>query len=117
MDKDLNHLSPRFKPLAVELLQAFKNAGLNNIIVVDTLRTPEEQATALASGHSWTTHSKHLTGDAIDVAPLEQGENKIDWDTSHPIWAQMGEIGEKLGLRWGGRWPHKDSGHFEFNDK
>lgn len=114
MDRSLNDLSARFKPLAEALLAAFDSAGIR-YIVVDTLRTPEEQADALARGVSWTSHSKHLTGDAIDVAPLQQGSNKVDWDNNDPDWNKMGAIGEGLGLRWGKHFPKPDLGHFEFN--
>jgi peptidoglycan L-alanyl-D-glutamate endopeptidase CwlK len=113
MDRSLTDLSDRFRPLAEALLKAFADAGLN-VIVVDTLRTPAEQADALASGHSWTQHSKHLTGDAIDVAPLQEWTKNINWSPSNPDWQRMGEIGEGLGLRWGGRWAHADLGHFEY---
>src|SRR6266478_1418290 len=104
MDRSLNDLSPRFKPLAEALLQGFRDAGIP-FVVVDTLRTPEEQADALARGVSWTTHSKHLTGDAIDVAPLQEWTNNIDWNPKNPDWQKMGEIGVKLGLRWGAHFP------------
>lgn len=117
MDRSLNDLSPRFRPLAEALLKAFKDELFDDtIIVIDTLRTPEEQADALARGVSWTQHSKHLTGDAIDVAPMYHGLNKVNWDTTDPIWEKMGEIGEKLGLVWGGRWLKRDMGHFEFKE-
>jgi peptidoglycan L-alanyl-D-glutamate endopeptidase CwlK len=112
MDRSLDDLSQRFKPLAIQLLANIKAAGID-CMVIDTLRTPAEQAEALASGHSWTNHSKHLTGDAIDLAPLVGGH--IDWNTKNPVWAQMGAIGMALGLTWGGSWlSTPDWGHFEF---
>lgn len=119
MSRALNDLAPAFRPLAVELLARCVEAGYP-VIIVDTLRTPAEQADCLARGVSWTTHSKHLDGKAIDIAPYEHyvlhGENKIDWDASDPIWLKLGAIGEALGLKWGGRFklPAKpDPGHFE----
>lgn len=88
------------------------------VVIINTLRTPEEQAANLAKGVSWTSNSKHLTGDAIDVCPYAQydahGTNKLDWDAADPIWQKVGAIGEALGLRWGGRWTVKDMGHFEY---
>ena len=87
------------------------------LMIIETLRTPEEHAANLAAGRSWTQHSKHLDGLAIDVAPYAtyqlHGGNKLDWHTNDPVWQVLGEIGEKLGLRWGGRWQQKDMGHFE----
>lgn len=117
MSRRLNDLSPRFRPLAVELLARLVEAQIP-VLIIDTLRTPAEQAENLRKGVSWTPHSKHLTGDAIDLCPYAvfdlHGPDKLQWDASDPVWQQIGPIGEALGLRWGGRWKVKDMGHFEY---
>jgi len=117
MSRKLDDLSPRFRPLAMELIARCAEAGIP-VFVVDTLRTPEEQALNLAMGVSWTKNSKHLVGLAIDVAPYDQfllhGPDKLKWSADDPVWSQMGQIGLDLGLRWGGVWKQKDLGHFEF---
>lgn len=117
MSRALDDLSPRFRPLAVELLARCVEQGLA-VAIVDTLRTPEEHAANLKKGVSWTTHSKHLDGDAIDVCPYQvwdaHGPDKLNWDVGDPVWVRLGAIGEALGLRWGGRWKVKDMGHFEY---
>ncbi len=119
MSRKLDDLDPRFKPKAIELLARLCEAGIP-VMVIDTLRTPEEHAANVARGVSWTTRSKHLDGLAIDVCPYEEyraaGGNKLLWDSSNLLWQAIGEIGEKLGLRWGGRWKQKDMGHFEWVD-
>lgn len=105
------------KPLAMELLARLVEAQIH-VLIVDTLRTPQEHATNLANGTSWVTHSKHLDGDAIDVCPYliwdAYGPDKLNWNANDPIWQRIGLIGEALGLRWGGRWAVRDMGHFEF---
>jgi len=117
MSRALNDLSARFRPLAVELLARCVEAGIP-VVIVDTLRTPAEHAVNLAKGVSWTTHSKHLDGDAIDVVPYSvydaHGADKLLWEAGDPIWQKIGAIGEALGLRWGGRWKQADMGHFEY---
>lgn len=117
MSRRLDDLSPRFRPLAVEFLARIVEAGIA-VIIVNTLRTPAEQADNLARGVSWTTNSKHLTGDAIDLAPFDiyqlHGADKLKWNGDDPVWFVIGRIGEALGLRWGGRWREKDLGHFEY---
>jgi peptidoglycan L-alanyl-D-glutamate endopeptidase CwlK len=117
MSRKLNDLSPRFRPLAIELLARCVEAGIP-VCVVDTLRTPAEHAANLAKGVSWTPYSKHLDGDAIDICPYEtfnlHGPDKLQWDGSEPVWARLGAIGESLGLTWGGRWKVRDLGHFEY---
>jgi peptidoglycan LD-endopeptidase CwlK len=116
MSRALDDLSPEMRPLAVELLARCVEAGLA-VVIVDTLRTPEEHAANLRAGTSWTVHSKHLYGDAIDIAPFESwalhGPDKIRWQASDPVWLKLGVLGEAVGLRWGGRWTVQDLGHFE----
>jgi hypothetical protein len=128
VSRKLDDLSDRFKPKAFEFLARLTEAGVQ-VLIVDSLRTPEEHAANLMSGTSATALSKHLDGrsrglphrgsDALDVCPYEQyllhGPDKLQWDPTDPIWKRIGEIAESLGLRWGGRWkrPH-DPGHVEF---
>lgn len=117
MSRRLDDLSPRFKPLAIELLARCVEAGIP-VLVIDTLRTPAEHAANLARGVSWTTRSKHLDGDAIDICPFDvyqlHGPDKLQWNGADPVWSRLGAIGEQLGLRWGGRWRVRDLGHFEY---
>lgn len=116
MSRKLDDLSPAFKPKAIEFLARLTEAGIP-VLVVDTRRTPEEHAANLAKGVSWTKHSKHLDGDAMDVVPYSifqlVGPDKLQWDISDPVWQKIGTIAEALGLRWGGRWTQKDMGHVE----
>lgn len=117
MSRALDDLAPVFRPLAFELLARFTEAGIA-VMVIDTLRTQKEHEANLANGVSWTQHSKHLDGLAIDVCPYQEyqaiGPDKLAWDVGNPQWVAMGRIGEELGLRWGGRWKQKDLGHFEY---
>lgn len=115
--RKLDDLSPRFRPLACELLARCVEAGIH-VMIIDTLRTPQEQEENIVKGVSWTRNSKHLTGDAIDICPFEvwqvHGADKLLWDADDPVWQEIGRIGERLGLVWGGRWRQKDMGHFEY---
>lgn len=117
MSRTLNDLSDRFRPLAMELLARCAEAGIP-VCIICTRRTPAEHAANLAKGVSWTLHSKHLDGDAIDICPFEQfnlhGPDKLQWNGTEPVWGTLGVIGENLGLRWGGRWQVRDLGHFEY---
>jgi hypothetical protein len=122
MSRALNDLSSHFRPLAVELLARLCEAGIP-VMVIDTLRTPAEQADNIARVVSWTKNSKHLAdiegkSNAIDICPYAvydiAGPDKLAWDSGHPVWNKIGAIGEALGLRWGGRWAQKDMGHFEY---
>lgn len=119
MSRALDDLSPRMRPLVDKFLAKLMEARIP-VMIVDTLRTPDEQAANVAKGVSWTLKSKHLTGDAIDVCPYAQydlaGPDKLQWDETDPIWNRIGAIGQGCGLKWGvikgGR--RIDVGHFEF---
>jgi hypothetical protein len=118
MSRALNDLDPRCRPVMIELLARAAEAGVP-LFIVETLRTPEQHALNLLHNVSWIPHSKHLDGLAIDVAPYQQfilhGTAKLQWDGTDPAWQTIGIIGERLGLRWGGRWTQKDLGHLEFD--
>ena len=111
MSARLDDLDPHFLPAAMELLARLVEARIH-VRIIDTLRTPAEHARNLAAGVSWTDRSKHLDGKAIDLCPVELLSVK-GWAPGSPLWQRMGEIGEAVGLRWGGRWEQRDLGHFE----
>jgi peptidoglycan L-alanyl-D-glutamate endopeptidase CwlK len=111
MGKSLDELSPEFRPLAERLLQLAADAGIP-VRVISTGRTREEQERFIKAGTSWTRNSRHLTGHAIDIAPEELLTEKL-WAPKSPLWYRLGEIGESLGLIWGGRWRQRDMCHFE----
>ena len=117
MNTSLDSLDPVFKPLAFALLARLTEARIP-VVIVNTRRTDAEQETAIAQKVSWVKHSKHQDGLAIDICPYEtyvlHGANKLQWDADDPIWLRIGQIGESVNLRWGGRWKQADMGHFEY---
>jgi peptidoglycan L-alanyl-D-glutamate endopeptidase CwlK len=103
-----------------------------DIIVVEGKRSAERQGQLYAQGRTapgkivtWTLNSKHITGDAVDLAPIEKGA--ILWaDTAkfHAIAGAMFTAASELGfgIRWGKDWDQDgifgekgetDSPHFE----
>lgn len=133
MNRRLADLSSIMRPRVYELLALLVERGIHGMIV-ETLRSPEDQRRYLAAGRSATTLSRHLArrlrmemppdhpdaekADAMDWAPYEiyasQGPDKLQWSASAPEWQIFGAIAESLGFVWGGRWqqPH-DPGHIE----
>jgi peptidoglycan L-alanyl-D-glutamate endopeptidase CwlK len=116
-EKNLATVEPRLQKLGRELLRRLAAEGLT-FKVIQGRRTPAEQAALYAKGRTapgpkvtWTLKSRHLTGRAIDLA-LFQGKNVV-WESKH--YTRAGEIGEELGLVWGGRWKNgkTDKPHFE----
>jgi peptidoglycan L-alanyl-D-glutamate endopeptidase CwlK len=110
-------VQPQLQRLGRELLRRLAAEGLT-FKVIQGRRTPAQQAALYAKGRTapgpkvtWTLKSRHLTGRAIDIA-LFSGKNVV-WESKH--YTRAGEIGEQLGLVWGGRWRggKTDRPHFE----
>lgn len=66
-----------------------------------------------ATGSSRTLDSAHRKGRAWDIGV--QGYTPDSLDSRHPgVWELIGQVGEELGARWGGRWSSIiDKPHFE----
>jgi peptidoglycan L-alanyl-D-glutamate endopeptidase CwlK len=116
-EKNLATVQPRLAQIGRELLRRLADEGLT-FKVIQGRRTQAEQDALYAKGRTapgpkvtWTRNSRHLTGRAIDLA-LFQGKNVV-WESKH--YNRAGEIGEELGLVWGGRWRggKTDKPHFE----
>ena len=96
-------------------------AGIN-FMVIEGLRTIEKQREYFAAGKSKTMRSRHLTGHAIDIAPLIDLDNDGDLDLSwrasdfEPLALAMKSAARYLGLpiEWGGDWKSfHDAPHFQ----
>lgn len=74
--------------------------------VIEGLRTLERQREMVASGASWTMASRHLTGHAVDVAPVVGGKLRWDWPLFFPIAEAFRKVSLSTGIpvRWGGSW-------------
>lgn len=83
-------------------------------IVAEGRRSRRRQQFLFASGRTRTgpiltntLESKHLTGDAFDIDMWRQAAD----DVPQAVWNIAGQVGEALGLSWGGRFG--DFRHFE----
>jgi hypothetical protein len=115
MIADLHSLHPYFRDRVLELIKACKAQGIE-LAVVESFRTHAKQSEYFGMGRKYTRSkggkSKHQYGLAVDVVPVVRGV--AQWDDVR-LWKRVGVIGERLGLRWGGRWkaPY-DPAHFEW---
>ncbi len=96
----LNTINPDLRRV---VLKAFETMPFD-ITVIEGIRTKERQRELVAKGASQTMNSKHLTGDAVDLAPYP-----IDWNDksrfnlmADHVLAAAKELGVKV--RWGGDW-------------
>lgn len=125
--RKLTDLHPQMQPMVTRFLANARAAGIN-LLVTCTYRSNEEQAALYAIGRTKpgrivtnakpgrSTHNNTLNGKpaalAVDVVPLRDG--KPVWSASDPVWKRVGEIGEKVGLEWAGRWTtFREYPHFQ----
>lgn len=89
-------------------------------IVTEGLRTMKRQRELVAAGASKTLRSRHLTGHAIDFAPLVGGKVTWKWPPFAVVAAAFKRAAEEQGvpISWGGDWrTFKDGPHIELDRK
>ena len=94
-----------------------RDAG-DDFIVTEGVRTLARQKELVAKGASKTLNSRHLTGHAVDLAPVVGGGVTWKWPAFHPMAAHMKAAAKELGVPviWGGDWKtFKDGPHFELD--
>lgn len=85
-----------------------KAAALSDLdfTVLEGIRSVERQKQLVSQGASKTMNSRHITGHAVDLAPMIAGEVRWDWS----LYLKLGEVmraaslNEKVPIRWGGTW-------------
>lgn len=115
MITDLQALHPYFRDKIAQLIVNCKKIGIE-VSVVESFRTKSKQAEYFGMGKKYTRSSggksKHQYGLACDLVPIVNGN--AQWEDKQ-LWKRIGMEGEKLGLRWGGRWRSiYDPAHFEW---
>jgi peptidoglycan L-alanyl-D-glutamate endopeptidase CwlK len=91
-----------------------------DFIVTEGLRTMKRQRELVAAGASKTLASRHLTGHAIDFAPVVGGEVTWKWPPFFLIADAFKRAARELGvaIQWGGDWKRfKDGPHIELDRK
>ena len=139
MSRNILDLTPDTQILYRQFKEGMDAAGIDFILTC-TLRTAAEQLELYRKGReyregkwitvdkkkcvTWTLNSRHLKGTAFDICILVNG--KLLWNPGLdadgdgvPEYTEAGIIGEKVGLKWGGRFkdkngnPNPDAPHFQ----
>lgn len=84
--------------------------------VIEGLRTRERQRYLVEKGASKTMRSRHLTGHAVDLAPIVDGQVSWDWKHFYPIAEAMKQAAKikNVPIEWGGDWAKfRDGPHWQ----
>lgn len=91
-----------------------------SILVLEGLRSRERQVQLVKVGASQRILSRHLTGHAVDLGVVLDGQLRWDWplyDRLAGLMQRAAEV-EKVPLEWGGHWTSlKDGPHFQLPDR
>ena len=111
----------RLKGVHPDLVKVVKRAieiSEYDFMVVEGLRTKETQAEHVKKGMSQTMNSRHIIGQAVDLAPLENGA--IDWNNKKgqfdAVAKAMMQAAKELNVKitWGGTFKSLvDKPHFQ----
>lgn len=86
--------------------------------ITEGLRSAARQAELVKAGASKTLKGRHLTGHAVDICALVDGQVRWDW----PLYPRIADAFKKAAkeldveIVWGGDWPTlRDGPHFELS--
>ena len=99
-------------PVILRVTQGLRTWNEQAKLYAQGRSTPGKIVTNAEPGHSW-----HQFGLAVDLVPFDQA-NKPDWNTAHPVWKRLIEVGTSLGLEAGAQWrSFPDYPHFQLTGK
>ena len=109
----------RLQGVHPDLVRVIKTAAERSPLVftvLEGLRSEKRQRELVKQGASQTMNSRHLTGHAVDIAPLLGGKVSWDWPLYHriaPI-VKQAALEEGVPIEWGGDWrKFKDGPHWQ----
>ncbi len=95
------------KPLGLEMrwISGTRSYAEQDALYAQGRTSPGKIVTKAKAGYS--RHNFSVAGDlGVFKAGIYQPE--------HPQYDNLGPLGEKCGLKWGGRWPTPDRPHYEY---
>ena len=109
-------------PHLVSVVTHAATVSPERFVVLEGMRTIERQRELFAKRATRTLNSRHLTGHAVDIAPLldEDGDGDVEiswhWEHFHPLADLIKRVAGDLGIPivWGGGWQSfPDGPHWE----
>jgi peptidoglycan L-alanyl-D-glutamate endopeptidase CwlK len=106
-------------PDLIKVVEEFERSGTVSVTVSEGKRTLAQQKIYVKEGKSKTLNSRHLTGHAIDILPIDsKGQLINSWLVYTKMAKEMKTAAKKVGvsIKWGGDWTKfRDGPHFELN--
>lgn len=115
--KSSEKLSQVHPDLQMVFNEAIKDSPLD-FSITEGIRTRERQKALFDAGKSQTMNSRHLTGKAVDIAVIKDGEVTWDFKYYQLVADHIKKIAKKLDVpvTWGGSWvSFRDGPHFELD--
>lgn len=122
-ERNLATLHPSIQQRVATFIQAAKSLAAQrglDVRIISSLRTYQEQDALYAQGRTTpgrivtrarAGYSNHNFGLAFDIG-IFSGKTYLE---DHPLYDEIGPLGESLGLEWGGRWKKiVDKPHYQF---
>lgn len=109
----------RLEGVHPDLVRVVKRAAAMSDLdftVLEGLRTLDRQRQLFAQKATKTMNSRHLSGHAVDLAPMLDGKVSWDWPLYHRLakTVKAAAAAEKVPITWGGDWrTFKDGPHWE----
>lgn len=104
-------------PDLVKVVRLASTMAPLRFMVIEGLRSVARQKKLVASGASQTMRSRHLTGHAVDIVPLDDnGQISWDWPLYHRMEPSIKQAADEAGvpIEWGGDWrTFKDAPHWQ----
>lgn len=97
--------------------EAIKESPLD-FSITEGLRTRERQQELFSAGKSQTMNSRHLTGKAVDIAVLVDGQITWEFPKYQIVADHIKKVAKELGIDivWGGDWvSFRDGPHIELH--
>jgi peptidoglycan L-alanyl-D-glutamate endopeptidase CwlK len=94
--------------IKLRITQGFRSMHEQQRIYDQGRTTPGQVVTHSPPGYSW-----HEFGRAFDICIVTYQGDTTPKDVYDGPWELIGDLGESLGLEWGGRWKNPDQPHFQ----
>jgi peptidoglycan L-alanyl-D-glutamate endopeptidase CwlK len=91
-----------------------------NFTILEGLRSKERQRILVQKGASKTMKSRHLTGHAVDIAPVINGQVTWDWKYYYHLEKIIKTAAKQVNIivEWGGDWTKfKDGPHWQLPNR